>query len=224
MYIDDKGKIILEKVKCWDCKGTKKVEKFISCPLNNKPVKGKGYPKGKCPHCGTKSKDRHGTIGTHIIKCSTCNGNGTIKENICSQSKKGDQIYRDLPFIVYGESTRKQTYNEYLLGFNCVYSTTDYGDHKSLTDKELIDKVKEHDWVQFIKISKERVKGDKEYYICDHIGIFTNQSGYSVRPVYKDNNETEIKLALESPKMEGFMKGIELSKENKNGTLEAIYQ
>ena len=87
---------------------------------------------------------------------------------------------RNLPVAdVQGvRSERPQTINERLLGSGMVYSCTDYGDHKQMTDDELIAKVKQTTSVQATKIS------DKDDNVAEHIGIFTNQYGYSVIPVF----------------------------------------
>jgi len=73
--------------------------------------------------------------------------------------------------------------NESLLGFGCVYSITDYGEHKKFTDNELIDKVRDSEsFIQACKIAKD------DGTLCDHVGIFCNNNGYSVRPVYNEDS------------------------------------
>ena len=87
-----------------------------------------------------------------------------------------DEMFKALSFKVY-RSGRVQTTVESLLGVG-VYSCTDYGRHKHQTDEELIAKVREHSYVQACKVV------DKNLKVCDHVGIFTNDNGYSVIPVY----------------------------------------
>lgn len=68
------------------------------------------------------------------VDCFSCTGTGQVPENICDTVP--GEWWKALEFKVY-RSDRGQTYNEYLLGMGCVYSSTDYGDHKRLTDASL---------------------------------------------------------------------------------------
>ena len=131
---------------------------------------GKG--KGACRHClnGTEVDT------TQRVPCAWgCKGTHYIPATRCSYMP--DAIFQSLTFKVY-RSERPQTINERLLGSGMVYSCTDYGDHKQMTDDELIAKVKQTTSVQATKIS------DKDDNVAEHIGIFTNQYGYSVIPVF----------------------------------------
>jgi hypothetical protein len=203
------GKAIYEEVQCWHCNGTGKIKQGISCPLYWQPVAH--HPGHKCPHCGAKNKDSHGLIGEEIIECYICNGKGVRVEDRHDYMPNG--FFQSLDFKVY-RSNRPQTMNEYLLGFDCVFSCTDYGQYKSMTDEELIVHVKESTTHQYCSVV------DKDNTICDHIGIFCNDNGYSVRAVFKqvpDINSMEIE------RDKGMLRGSLLAGQGLPGTY-AIYK
>jgi hypothetical protein len=100
------------------------------------------------------------------------------------------EMWQGLTFKVY-RSDRPQTIGEYLLGHDCAYSCTDYGGHKRLTDDELI-----HD-VQFREYSDQASKfaDRKTGKVCDHMGIFCNDNGYSVKAVFGSGEAVQNDLA-----------------------------
>ena len=143
---------------CRACKGTRR-------------TKG-GLGKGECRHC------LNGTEVDHEARVPCrygCNGSHFVQANRCSYMP--DAIFASLNFVVY-RSERPQTLREKLLGMG-VYSCTDYGDHKRMTDDELIAKVKQTTSVQATKIVDEHDN------VAHHIGIFCNNYGYTVGPVFE---------------------------------------
>jgi hypothetical protein len=143
---------------CRKCKGTRRTKG------------GKG--KGQCTACLSGTEVDHEQRVPCLYGC-----NGTHFKQSTSCSYLPDSIFPSLNFVVY-RSERPQTLREKLLGMG-VYSCTDYGDHKRMTDDELIAKVKTHTSVQATKIS------DKDGNVAHHIGIFCNNHGYTVGPVFE---------------------------------------
>ena len=163
----ENGKLILEKRKCSCNDGI--VTYYDACPNNYKVVRGK-YPGNKCPHCGAKNKWDHKSIGSHEETCPRCNGAAILDES--RYDSIPDELWQSLTFKVY-RSNRRASWAEQWLGLGC-YSTVDYGAYKKLTDAEIIAKNREHHYIQACKVC------NKDLIMCDHIGIFCHDQGYSV--------------------------------------------
>lgn len=171
--------LVYEKIKCDMCDGSGMREYNVLCPNMHKPVKQ--YASKKCPECNAKNMHSHTTIGTEIKACWSCD-NGLEQENCTSYIPRDllAQLYTLIEFRVY-RSDRVQSINESLFGLGCVRSVTDYGRYKTLTDAELIAKVIEDNsrGVQACKLVR-----DNDNKLPEHIGIFCNAQGYSIRAVH----------------------------------------
>jgi predicted RNA-binding Zn-ribbon protein involved in translation (DUF1610 family) len=134
------------------------------CPNDGTPQRGKA-----CATCGATTK-RHSYYKTgEIVPCGYCKGTMQVLETSTDYASK--EIWNSLEFKVF-RSERAQTMRESLFGLG-VYSCTDYGDHKKLTDSELIEKVRNSGPHQVCKFINELGK-------ILSIGIFCNSNGYSV--------------------------------------------
>jgi hypothetical protein len=214
--------VILESKPCWGCSengstGKRYANEWQTCRECHGTGRGKRGGRRGCQKC-------HGT-GEIIVQtqqletCPNCHGTGHEPENNCDAIPP--EWWESFTFKVYRQE-RNQTYNEYLLGIGCVYSCTDYGAAAGMSDEALIDKVKgEERYTQLCKVA------NKENRLADHIGIFVNRGGYSVRPVY-DSDATDAKqtIARERDVDEGFRVGVgvAMARAGGNGTLGAIYK
>jgi hypothetical protein len=129
-----------------------------------------------------------------------------------------DEMYLALPFKVYRHN-RNLTYGEELLGWNCVYSCTDYGRSFSASDDSVIADVRSHRSTQLCKVASKSLE------LCDHVGIFVAANGYSVRPVFRpDGLDALATIASERPYNEGMAVGMKIAAAGGNGTLGAIFR
>lgn len=172
MKIKD-GKVQFEEVKCWDCKGVGKRNYYMFCPRESKRTDAKA--KMDCCHCGVKKGEKHKMI-PYSDDCKTCHGTGRLQEDRYSYDHE-DKI-KELPFRVIRHDV-PQTLNETHLGLGCVYCCTDYGRHKELTDKQLIEQVRNNishtQYCNFV---------DEENNLADAIAIVTSRGGFSVTAMY----------------------------------------
>lgn len=175
MKITD-GKLVLENRACWNCNGTQRTNEWVTCPQCNGT--GKQRNRRNCLTC--KNQRVLGSSLSVVLSVGTGNCNSCIDGIVPEQI--GDYapatLWQNLRFTVY-RSDRQQQLIEKLFGFGC-WSTTDYGDHKHLTDESLIAHVRfASGGIQACKF----VKPDTMQ-ICNHIGIFCNNQGYSVVAVF----------------------------------------
>jgi hypothetical protein len=126
--------------------------------------------------------------------------------------------WAEFDFRVYRQD-RGISYNESLLGRGCVYSCVDYGRaYDAPDDTAVLASVRAHTFIQLTKVAHAGR-------LCDHIGIFVNRGGYSVRACYlPDGQDAAAMIALERGKAEGFAVGERLAQAGSNGTLGAIYR
>lgn len=91
-----------------------------------------------------------------------------------------------------------------------------------MTDEALIAKIKSEEDGHFLQLCKI---ANKENRLADHIGIFVNRQGFSVRAVYEsDATDAKRTIARERGKSEGFQVGAKIARNGGNGTLGAIYR
>ena len=172
----DNGFLVMELKDCSSCYG-RGIEFGRSncerCLGTNKTKKGAG--KGKCRDCydGTK-------VDTNkVLPCRKCNGNAKNFQMETPYDTIPTSEYVDkIPFVVH-RSDRRQTVAESLLGVGIV-SVSDYGAWKSLSDKELIQRANDRSYTQGIKL----IRNKNDLRVCDRIGIFCNDNGYSVVPEF----------------------------------------
>ena len=221
MFTKD-GKIVYEIRPCWSCNGTRVVNEWITCKRCNGTGKADpNKPRGRnCPVCG---KDAHNSlirgkvlsIGT--AKCTQCT-DGTQPEDV--NDFIPDTIWRAIPVKVY-RSSRHQTIGESLLGIG-ICSTTDYGRSKDWTDEQFIAAV--HD--KHMKPSASQVTLPDRVTLVDHIGVFTNNNGYSIIPVpYADEILAEaIKQSLKHGlnRAEGMAYGNRIASMGGDGVTAAV--
>lgn len=198
------GKIILERRECWQCRGTRKVNEWIPCTA----CKGTGKKGARlCLTCKPQASFKRGFVLS--IDTGVCQGctDGTQAENFGESIPLS--VWESLPIKVY-RSDRQQTYGEYLLAVGCLWSSTDYGEHKKLTDEQLIAKVRSNGF----GIPQASKVCTPEGVLCDHIGIFTNHNGYTPKAVF-DTPVAPNGLSVER----GIAVGERLASEGLNGTL-----
>ena len=211
----DNGRIVLETRACSDCHGEITKQYYRSCPRYGRAVKD--LPGRKCPDCGATNKHGHTSLPDGAPQtCKSCHGSGVQAETATDYLPYG--LWPALTFRVY-RSNRQQTYNEYLLAFGCVYAVTDYGDHAKLTDEQLIAKVRDDKTTCCQACSITRSYEDLT--VCDHIGIFCSNNGYSVRKVFVD---APPDLSRERSKADGFAVGTAVAAHGGNGTMAGIFK
>ena len=210
----DGNRVILETRACVWCDGTGQAAKQVVCSACKGTGNGIHGGRSGCRKCSGMG---HVYSRTITETCTLCNGSGQVPENNCDSMP--NEWWPDFQFRVYRQD-RKQTYNEYLLAHGCVYSCTDYGTAAESTDEAIIAKVKsEERFTQLIKVA------DSENRLCDHIGIFVNRDGYSVRAIFSPDGQDAIEtIAHERGKDEGLRVGVSIARNGGNGTLGAIYK
>ena len=211
MHVQD-GLLFVGLCYCWSCN-----DEGVIFP-HRKPCeyrwRGK-HPKS-CNHClSGEVTDR-----SRPEVCRQCNGEKRVQGTLGASLPV--HIWESLEFRVY-RSNRKQSYNENLLGFGCIVSVTDYGEHRKKTDEELIADVKRKGCVKGINVAeavnKERTIGK----LCNHVGIFCSDQGYSVRAVFEsDASDAQEQINQELPYAVGMMYGTLLAGVGLNGTLLAV--
>lgn len=215
MHIDQNtNKLVMDVRSCWSCDGTRKVNEWVKCEA----CKGTGKVsiRKRCMVCDPKGDHLHNSlikgkklsIGTAV--CQSCT-DGTQMENITDSA---DDIWKTLNFKVY-RSNRHQTIGESLLGLGCAWSTTDYGRHKSETDEALIENTRNHSYIQACKFAQN------DGTICDHVGIFCNDNGYSVKAVFVPTDATKIENLFRNGLSVdvGMQVGMNLANQGLNGTM-----
>jgi hypothetical protein len=91
-----------------------------------------------------------------------------------------------------------------------------------MSDETVIAEIKNEKGGDFLQLCKI---ANKENQLADHIGIFINRNGYSVRAVYEsDAADAKRIIASERGKDEGFRVGTAIARNGGNGTLGAIYR
>jgi hypothetical protein len=181
------GVAVFEEVPCWNCKIESKTSEVISpgkvsqgilCEFWGKTVRGK-FPGGKCPVCGTKSKEGHKVIGNRVIDCPICEGKGTRTEDRFDFDTIG--CWKELHIVIV-RSEKPQSLAEAYLGVG-LFSLTDYGAYKHKTDEEIVSDIHKDRSVQFSSyITKENQAADKLIVIC-------NNNGYSVLPNFNKEGD-----------------------------------
>jgi len=148
----------------------------------------------KCPHCGSTTKHNHKYLDKGEIQdCCMCRGKGKKQEDSCSSMPQ--KLFESLDFMVV-RTNLQQTFNEAYLGIGCVFSCTDYGRHKNMTDEELINSVKSNTFNQATKVVDDN---DNVMPIL----IITSDNGYSVKKC-KPEIFTAIKKKLKEIETRGI--------------------
>lgn len=169
----ENGKAVFERVTCWDCSGTRVVTRNQLCPNWNKPQKGKA-----CPHCGSKTKHGHQTVGEHQTNCSRCDLEGKIQEDRFSHIPS--DWWKDYALnkvkIEVTRINRGQTFNEAYLGIGVIGSCTDYGELWNLSDEQIEAQkhhlLASHSPVQYVGIV------DKENNVANSFTLVVKNQGY----------------------------------------------
>lgn len=209
MRIDD-GTIVLETRPCYGCDGSGTIASRTKCVACYGSGNGPRGGRGGCRKChGSGIGHDHDNRAT----CISCDGIGQRPEDLCD--RVNDEDMQAFTLSVY-RSDRAQSWNEAHMGHGCVYSCTDYGEHARMTDDELIARVRRSlKGVQATKIANRAMQ------VCDHIGIFCNDNGYSVRAVFESAAEVERDAASELTVAEGSLFGQMIFAEGGNGTMAA---
>jgi len=162
------NKLIFEKVRCSYCEGTGERERYERCKFTGKSMYGKS-----CVVCGSTTKNGHRRLMStgEMCTCSMCNGNGVKLEK--ASDFLPHYIWETLNFIV--ERTNVvQDWNQHNVGMGYISSISDYGAYKKITDKELINIVKNESCVQACHVI------DVNNNLLPVI-ITTNDNGYTIK-------------------------------------------
>ena len=195
-YKIENGKVILLSAECLSCsgEGVRPKKQYVQCTKCN----GSGKRgKGRCRNCYNeyvyscdKSLPKYHVMQfskTETEVCERCNGSKT--EEPSYHNYMDSALWESVTFKVY-RSQRDISWNEANLGYGCVYSCQDYGRSFASSDTEIIADVKTNKGNQFSKVCQD------DGTLCNHIGIFVNRGGYSVRAIF--NNAEAIEKKIES--------------------------
>ena len=191
----ENGKVVLEPANCRYCRhyygddirpGQIREAVRVPCPRCHGTGRTKGGKgKGRCTYgSGTGAPCFFGEVVDHyeVVTCPECEGNPKGKSVEQWTDTIPDRWWQNFEFRVF-RSDRPQTTLERLIGAG-VYSCTDYGAWKRMSDEELISKVRDdaHSRVQLCKI----VRAKDDLTIADYIGIYCNDQGYTPAASWKD--------------------------------------
>lgn len=177
------GKLILGYLNCSSCSaGT--VPSKIDCPKCNGTGNGPRGGKKGCRSChGFGSAFDH----DNRLTCEVCNGNyidfrDETPFNFIRLKKNDIEIK-----VIRDRESRIMSWAEQFIGVG-LFSCTDYGRHKNMTDDELIEsafKFEEQGYhtTQGIKL----VRAKNNLSICNYLAIVTGDQGYSVIPVFEES-------------------------------------
>lgn len=165
---------------CGRCRGTGTVLAATPCPTNGRGPRG---GKDGCSQChGSK---RHYTPSVTEV-CPACNG-------INSLTADHDSLYDTVRFdefatfvewkVADATDTRFTDLGLALPSRGSIMTVGDYGDHKRLSDDELIASVRddEHGRTQWVQVTRK-----EDLRLADAIVIVRRSNGYSVRPEWED--------------------------------------
>jgi hypothetical protein len=181
----ENGQLILERKNCRSCRNGEVATK-VDCPKCNGTGKG---PRGGKNGCRTCHGSRVHWDWINTQTCPKCEGN---YEGFESETPY-DHIYiekNDLPVKVIRDYVKRQmSFAEMYIGMG-LFSCTDYGRHKNQNDEELIESAFHFDekgtfWTQGIKL----IRDNKDLRICDHLAIVVGDQGYSVLPVFEEDEK-----------------------------------
>lgn len=152
------------------------------------------------------------------IQCESCQGAG-------KGSKEGDisdylpaEIMATFDVKVYGTGTREASWNEQHLGHGCLYSTSGLSWKFTTVEAEL-NNVKQRilNGTQACKVAEQLLDESGKRLpvarLADHIGVFLNDQGYSVRAVWNSPLETATDIANEASPAEAYANYARLKKE-----------
>jgi hypothetical protein len=169
----ENGKVVFERKDCWQCNKGQKA-RIIPCPECKGTGRGKRGGARGCKKC---NGFRTSCSWDDPVPCDACQGNYQNHEPEDATDYLPAGAFASLTFKVY-RVTREMTWGESHIGLGCVYSCTDYGRSNAATDDAIIADVKNHSGVQACKVI------DAQGNLCDHIGIFVRQGGYTVKAVF----------------------------------------
>lgn len=175
MRIED-GMLVLETQECWSCDGSGEQDERvrIACPTCKGTGKGVRGGRNGCKNCHGLRYEWASTGGTE--DCYQCDGTGQKQEDIYDHVTP--EFWQGLDFEVR-RSNRGQSFYEQYIGLGC-WSCMDYGEHKSMTDEQLIEKVRNSTHApQACKL----VNGKDDLRISGRVAIVTASTGYSVMGV-----------------------------------------
>lgn len=188
------GKLEIGQADCFcalnpEIAGKERLFKFKDCSA----CKGSGKKgRGNCQSCNASYNQScryqfnyppAGKLTDHsnfdLIPCRQCNGNweGTKEGSITDHLPA--EIMASFEVKVYGNKTREASWNEEHLALGCLYSCSGLSWKHTTIEKE-VESVKKSilNGTQACKVAKD------DGTLADHIGIFLNDYGYSVRAVY----------------------------------------
>lgn len=203
MRVED-GKLIYDLRPCLICKGTGRVRHSHLCPRYGMNQNGK-----PCLHCGATTKRSHHCIpDRQDATCGECGGSLQVPEDRYDYLPQ--DILNAIPIIVV-RSDRGITWNESYLGLGCLYSVVDYGEHKRLTDEELVAQVRDKPYG-----TQTTAVVDDQDRLPPFIAICCHDSGYSVRSAWQ-----LPQLLREWDEETGFMVGMAVYRAGGHGTMAA---
>lgn len=173
MRVED-GKLIYESRTCGTCDGTGRYRGNHPCPRYDRPQKGQ-----PCPFCGSTTRYGHHYLpDAEDMVCPRCQRTLQEPETRCDYLPQ--EVLASIPIVVV-HSNRAITWNESYLGVGCLWSTVDYGRHKTMTDEQLVAEVRDgrHSSVQATAVVDDQDR------LPPFIAICCSDQGYSVRSAWK---------------------------------------
>lgn len=176
-------KLVLELGECHWCSGSGVRPGDMKCPTCAGTGRGPRGGRGKCRPCFGRGRVAD---FTNKVTCELCHGTKQQKED--RYDFLPDSLWKQLEFKVVHKQ-RDMSFAEMHLGmvgagsdkYHSVYSVVDYGAHRSKTDAELIEEVRDcsNSSHQAVKVV------NKEMVFCDFVAIITSNQGYSVVAIWR---------------------------------------
>lgn len=184
------GKVVLELKDCTACHygtpGKQAKKKWKVCPK----CKGTGRRgNGKCRNCtpsyfGAEHIRGHVTFYDHedLEACSKCGGNYHNREQESYTDNLPTSVWWGIPIEVMGSGTRRMSAAEQLFGAG-VYTIIDYGRHKSQSDDDLIEYIRDQLNTGKTKVQASKcVRSKDDLTFCSGLAILRADQGFSVVP------------------------------------------
>jgi len=176
-------KLVLGRVACKHCWGQGTVATREPCPACRGTGRGRRGGRGGCKEC------QGGKYRWNQDKRTVCPGCQGVDSAIAEEAT----VYDGLPRAVWESLAFRVTSRQRALHWveGClgggIHTVLDYGQHRSLSDEELIAEVRDGGCPQICKVAREEPDGTVR--LCDYVLITRMVDGYRVDGAWDANEE-----------------------------------